>query len=40
MSEEQKRMLQQQLWAICNLLRGRISGDDYRVSANKSALYP
>jgi type I restriction enzyme M protein len=30
MSEEQKRMLQQQLWAICNLLRGRISGDDYR----------
>ena len=30
MSEEQKRILQQQLWAICNLLRGRISGDDYR----------
>jgi len=30
MSEEQKRQLQQQLWAICNLLRGRMAGDEYR----------
>ncbi len=30
MSEEQKRQLQQQLWAICNLLRGRMAGDEFR----------
>lgn len=30
MSEEQKRQLQQQLWGICNLLRGRMAGDEYR----------
>ncbi|MDO9518616.1 MAG: type I restriction-modification system subunit M [Pseudohongiella sp.] len=30
MSEDQKRQLQQQLWAICNLLRGRMAGDEYR----------
>ncbi len=30
MSEEQKRILENQLWGIANLLRGRISPDDYR----------
>lgn len=30
MSEEQKRKLETQLWGIANLLRGRISADDYR----------
>lgn len=30
MSEEQKRVLEQQLWGIANLLRGKISADDYR----------
>jgi type I restriction enzyme M protein len=30
MSEDQKRQLQQQLWGICNLLRGRMAGDEYR----------
>lgn len=30
MSEEQKRQLQQQLWAICNLLRGRMAADEFR----------
>jgi type I restriction enzyme M protein len=30
MSEEQKRILQQQLWDIANLLRGKINPDDYR----------
>ena len=30
MSEDQKRVLEQQLWGIANLLRGKISADDYR----------
>ncbi len=30
MSEEQKKLLESQLWGIANLLRGRISADDYR----------
>jgi len=30
MSEEQKRILQQQLWALCSLLRGRMAGDEFR----------
>lgn len=30
MSEEQKKILEQQLWGIANLLRGKISADDYR----------
>ena len=30
MSEEQKRKLQSQLWGICNYLRGKMSGDEYR----------
>ncbi len=30
MSEEQKRILESQLWGIANLLRGKISADDYR----------
>jgi type I restriction enzyme M protein len=30
MSEEQKRILEAQLWGIANLLRGKISADDYR----------
>ncbi len=30
MSEEQKRLLEKQLWAIADLLRGKISPDDYR----------
>ena len=30
MSEDQKRMLEAQLWGIANLLRGKISADDYR----------
>lgn len=30
MSEDQKRKLQGQLWAIADLLRGKISPDDYR----------
>jgi len=30
MSEEQKRQLESQLWGIANLLRGKISADDYR----------
>lgn len=30
MSEDQKRMLETQLWGIANLLRGKISADDYR----------
>ena len=30
MSEEQKKILEAQLWSIANLLRGRISADDYR----------
>ncbi len=30
MSEEQKKILEAQLWGIANLLRGKISADDYR----------
>ncbi len=30
MSDEQKRILEAQLWGIANLLRGKISADDYR----------
>jgi type I restriction enzyme M protein len=30
MSEDQKRILESQLWGIANLLRGKISADDYR----------
>jgi len=30
MSEEQKRILERQLWSIANLLRGKINPDDYR----------
>lgn len=30
MSEDQKRLLEKQLWAIADLLRGKISADDYR----------
>jgi len=30
MSEDQKRVLEAQLWGIANLLRGKISADDYR----------
>jgi type I restriction enzyme M protein len=30
MSEEQKKQLEAQLWGIANLLRGKISADDYR----------
>lgn len=30
MSEDQKQLLESQLWGIANLLRGRISPDDYR----------
>lgn len=30
MSEEQKRRLQTQLWSICNYLRGKMSGDEFR----------
>lgn len=30
MSEDQKKMLEAQLWGIANLLRGKISADDYR----------
>jgi type I restriction enzyme M protein len=30
MSEDQKRILEAQLWGIANLLRGKISADDYR----------
>ncbi|MBI9033920.1 MAG: type I restriction-modification system subunit M, partial [Bacteroidales bacterium] len=30
MSEEQKKQLESQLWGIANLLRGKISADDYR----------
>ncbi len=30
MSEEQKKQLEAQLWAIADLLRGKISPDDYR----------
>jgi type I restriction enzyme M protein len=30
MSEEQKKQLEKQLWAIANLLRGKMDADDYR----------
>ena len=30
MSEAEKRKLQAQLWSICNHLRGRMNGDEYR----------
>ncbi|MDV7398913.1 type I restriction-modification system subunit M N-terminal domain-containing protein, partial [Arthrospira platensis SPKY1] len=30
MSDEQKRLLEKQLWAIADLLRGKVSADDYR----------
>lgn len=30
MSEDQKQKLESQLWGIANLLRGKISADDYR----------
>jgi len=30
MSEEQRKQLEAQLWGIANLLRGKISADDYR----------
>lgn len=30
MSEDQKKLLESQLWAIADLLRGKISPDDYR----------
>lgn len=30
MSEEQKKLLESHLWGIANLLRGKISADDYR----------
>ena len=30
MSEDQKKILEAQLWGIANLLRGKISADDYR----------
>src|SRR5690554_811139 len=30
MSEDQKKILESQLWGIANLLRGKISADDYR----------
>ncbi|MCW3789247.1 type I restriction-modification system subunit M [Plebeiibacterium sediminum] len=30
MSEDQKKLLEAQLWGIANLLRGKISADDYR----------
>ncbi len=30
MSEDQKKLLEAQLWGIANLLRGKVSADDYR----------
>jgi type I restriction enzyme M protein len=30
MSEDQKKILEAQLWGIANPLRGEISADDYR----------
>jgi type I restriction enzyme M protein len=30
MGEEQKRMLQQQLWNIANTLRGKMDADEFR----------
>jgi type I restriction enzyme M protein len=31
MSEEQKRILEKQLWAVANTLRGRMNADEYKV---------
>ena len=30
MSEEQKRLLEKQLWAVANVLRGKMNSDEYR----------
>ena len=30
MSEEEKRILEQQLWSIANILRGKMNADEYR----------
>jgi type I restriction enzyme M protein len=30
MSEEQKRVLEKQLWAVANLLRGKMNADEYK----------
>ncbi|HBP50809.1 MAG: Type I restriction-modification system, M subunit [Candidatus Shapirobacteria bacterium GW2011_GWE1_38_10] len=30
MSEEQKRLLEKQLWAVANILRGKMNADEYR----------
>lgn len=30
MSEEQRRLLQQQLWNIANTLRGKMNADEFR----------
>lgn len=30
MTDEHKRVLQQQLWAIADLLRGRMNADEFR----------
>ncbi len=30
MSEEEKRILQQQLWNIANTLRGKMNADEFR----------
>jgi type I restriction enzyme M protein len=30
MSEDQKQLLESQLWNIANVLRGKVSADDYR----------
>lgn len=30
MSDEEKKKLQSQLWAICNVLRGKMNGDEFR----------
>ncbi len=31
MSDEQKRILERQLWAVANTLRGRMNADEYKV---------
>ena len=30
MSKDQKKLLEAQLWGIANLMRGKVSADDYR----------
>jgi type I restriction enzyme M protein len=30
MSEDQKKLLEQQLWNVANTLRGKMNGDEYR----------